>query len=454
VTKLSDEQEETEMSLEDKIHMLEEEGLPREKIAERILEEKLDTNVTELSGLLQLDKLVIGRIKGRLSRLKKLRERRETPQKEEPPSPYKGELDVNGILRDILSKHPDITQKISDEVMDWAERKGGLQPSEVAWILQSMRGITSTTANIIASKYSFALYKAQMEGKLQLPPVFGVLPAQSTAQLGFPSIMPTQQQQALTSPPLFPSQSPVSSPFATQQLSGWPSQPQDIRSIIREELRGTREPTREIEQYVDIEEPVRDSEGKVIIGPDDRPIVKRMHMPVGAATQLIAPTKEDVEMRLLEKLAKYKELFGPKEDLTIEKIREIVRDEMPPTGKEEKPITLEDVQKASSEAAQSAVKQVEEAREKENIAERRHKELLSAVERGASAKAVEGYKDDSFRILGQGLSEAASVAREKKPVDIAARILLGSEPSPKEVEAGAGEGLVSRLKKRGWVVEQ
>jgi len=456
VTKLSDEQEETDMSLEDKIHSLEEEGLPREKIAERILEENLDTDVTNLSNLLQLDKLVIGRIKGRLSRLKKLRERREMPQKEEPPSPYKGELDVNAILRDILSKHPDISQKISAEVMDWADRKGGLQPSEVAWILQSMRGITSTTANIIASKYSFALYKAQMEGKLQLPPVFGALPAQSTT--GFPPIMPTQQQQAPTSPQPFPPQPPASytpftaAPQQAYQPSGWPFQPQDIRSIVREELR-VREP-REAEQYVDIEEPVKNAEGQVVLGPDDRPIMKHMRVPASQASQLIAP-REDVEMRVLAKIGKYKELFGSKEELTMEKIRGIIREEMPTStpAKEEKTITVEDVKSASTEAAEAVAKQILAAHEKEDKEDKRHREVISAIERSGSAKAVEGYKEDSFRILGQGLSEVAAVAKEKKPGEIVATILAGG-PSTKEVEAGAGEGLIDRLKKRGWVVEQ
>jgi len=411
------------------------------------------------------------------SRKCEARKEAEKKVREAPPETiYKGELDVNAILNDILTKHPDISNKVKEEVMDWADRKGGLQPSEVAWILQSMRGITSTTANIIASKYSFALYKAQLEGKLQLPPVFGApLPVQPPTQLGYPQVTPfhyqiQQQPQPIGIPAPQPaSQQPSSYPAYSPQPYGYvpPYQPlpqyqptpsqQDIRSIIREELRAPREP-KETEAYVDIEEPVRNAEGQVIIGPDDRPIVKRMRVPASQASQFAAP-KEDVEMRLLEKLGKYRDLFGPKEELTVEKIREIIRQETPtPPAKEEKPpITIEEVQKVSSEAAQSVAKALIETQEKERKEDERFKRLEDTIRSTASAKAVEGYREDSFRILGQGLQEAAGVVRERKPVEVIIReggpLVFGGAPS-KEVEAGAGKGLIDRFKERGWVTEQ
>lgn len=209
---------------------------------------------------------------------------------------------------------------------------------------------------------------------------------------------------------------------------------------------------------MDIEEPVRNAEGQVIIGPDDRPIVKRMRVPASQASQFAAP-KEDVEMRLLEKLGKYRDLFGPKEELTVEKIREIIRQETPtPPAKEEKPpITIEEVQKVSSEAAQSVARALIETQEKERKEDERFKRLEDTIRSTASAKAVEGYREDSFRILGQGLQEAAGVVRERKPVEVIIReggpLVFGGVPS-KEVEAGAGKGLIDRFKERGWVTEQ
>lgn len=454
-------EEEPGITLEEEIRILQEQGLPPEKIVERILEEDLNADVSTLADTLKLDKLVIGRIKGRLSRLKKRREEKAAPTTtaeakagEEPL--YKGELDTTSILKEILTKHPDIPTKVVEEVCSWAEF-GPIHPTQLVSLLQSFRGITATTAYIVAQKYSLALQKAQLEGKLQMPPILGgPMPTTQSPQWNFPQVMPTTPQQSPMISPTqqFPQQTPTYAPQQTFAPS-WPQQ--DIRSIIREELRGTKEP-RETEQYVDIEEPVRDSEGKVIIGPDDRAITKRMRVPASQASQLIAP-REDVEERVLNKMKTYKDLFGPKEELTMEKIRGIIRDEMPTptTGKEEKPITVEDVKTASTEASQTAVKQVLEAHEKDDKEERRHHELLNAVRESTSTKTVEGYKEDSFRILGHGLSEAASVVRERKPIEVLVReggpLLLGGPPG-KEVEAGAGEGLLKRLKDRGWVTEQ
>ena len=118
-------------------------------------------------------------------------------------------------------------------------------------------------------------------------------------------------------------------------------------------------------------------------------------------------------------------------------------------------MTLEDVKAASAEASKTAVAQVLEAHEKEDVEEKRHRETLAAIERSGSAKTVEGYKEDSFRILGQGLSEVAAVAKEKKPGELAVRIFSGGggEAIPKEVAASTGKSLIDRLKDKGWVTE-
>jgi len=465
VKDLAVQEEEPEMTLEEEIKILQEQKLPAEKIVERILEEDLNADINILSKALNLDKMAIGRIKGRLSRLKKRREEKEeapesaeTQTKEEPL--YKGELDTTAILRDILTHHPDIPQKVVDEVCSWAEY-GPIHPTQLISLLQSFRGITSTTAYIISQKYALALQKAQLEGKLQIPPlVGGPMPGTSappTFSWGFPTGF---QQQPPPTTTLTSQQPPYMPPFGAQQQP--PTQPswgyppplteEKIRSIIREERERQPKETREPEQqYVEIEDPARDNTGNVILDPQDRPIMKKMRVPVSQASQF-AP-REDTELRVLEKLGKYRELF--RSEVTEDKIRAIIKEEMPSaqSASTEKPITLEDVKKVSSEASQATVNQVLEAREKEDKEEKRHQETLHAIRESGSAKTVEGYKEDGARLLGQGMSEVASVAREKKPVEVAARIILGEEASPKEVEAGAGEGLLKRLKARGWVVE-
>jgi len=461
---LESHEEEPEITLEEEIRMLQEQGLPAEKIAERILEEDFNADIHTLANTLKLDILAIGRIKGRISRLRKRRAEKEapTPPTEEKPREeplYKGELDTTAILRDILTHYPDIPEKVVNEVCSWAEY-GPIHPTQLVSLLQSFRGITATTAYIVSQKYSLALQKAQLEGKLQVPPLIGgPMPGTSQPSWGLPTGFPQQPQ-----PPTGLAQQPSTGyvpPFGVPppaQTPGWGYPPllteEKVRSIIREE-RQAKEP-RESEQYVEIEDPVRDNTGNVILDPQDRPIVKKMRVPASQASQLIP--KEDLELKVLEKLGKYRELF--KGELSEEKIREIIKEELPPaqpTAPSEKPITLEDVKKASSDAAQSAVTQVLEAHEKEDKEERRHQETLTAIRASGSAKTVEGYKEDSYRIMGQGLSEVARVVSERKPVEVIIReggpLILGERP-PKEVEAGAGKGLIDRLKERGWVVEQ
>jgi len=476
VTVLGEQEEEEGVTLEEEIKILQEQGLPKEKIVEQIFEEDLSASVDTLSKVLGMGKLDIGRIKGRISRIKKrLAEKEKPPEaaKEAPPEGvYKTEPDVNAILEEILKTHPDIPPKVKDEVMDWAKRRGSLDPGFVAWLLSSMRGISSTTANIVSQKYALAVQKAQSEGKIQLPMGFPMWPAApGQSPLGYPQGSLYQQPQGFQQPSFQPGFQPPpgqqTQPPAGQQFSqpyggyGYPPPPQpqqDIRSMIREEFRLLEERKKEpvSEQFVDIYEPVKNEEGQVIVNDEGQPIMKHTRIPASQASQF-AP-KEDVEERVLKKMKTYKELFGS--ELTESKIREIVRQEAPqPIAQPvEKPITIEDVKKVADESALTAAQHVQEMHEKKNEEERRHKEVIAAIQQQGSARAVEGYKEDSFRIMGQGMSEVAKIAGDRKPIEViikeGGRIFFPSPPGEKQVEAGAGEGIFARLRNRGWVTEQ
>jgi len=460
VTVLSEHEEEPGITLEEQIKILQEQNLPKEKIVQQIFEEDLNANIDVLSKSLGMGKLDIGRIKGRISRLKKIREDKEKPREEAPPgakeSVYKTELDVNSILEGILSRHPDVNPKVKEEVMDWAKMKGGLQPTELVYILQSMRGITTVTANIIASKYSFALNKAVQEGggKLQLPPVFGVQATQTSVQPQFlmqPFFQQPFQQQQQQGPGMVSGQ-PAPTGYG-------PPPPSDTRSIVREELRlalGERAKEPGSEQFVDIYEPIKNEEGQVIVNEDGQPMMKHIRVPVSQAAQF-AP-REDAEERVLKKLKEYKAMFGS--ELTEAKIREIVRQEAPQPAAvpETPPITAEDVHKAAVDAAAAAVKEVKDEHEREKKEDERFKHLEDTIRQTTSARTVEGYKEDSFRILGQGLSEAATTIKDRKPIEVivkeGGRILFPGAPGEKVVEPGAGQGIFERLRNRGWVTEQ
>jgi len=458
-------QEEPGITLEEQIKILQEENLPPERIVKAILEEDFNADINVLAETLNLDKLVIGRIKGQISRAKKRREEKEKPKeepKEAPPgSVYKTEPDANVILEEILKTHPDISEKVKDEVMDWAKRRGSLDPGFVAWLLSSMRGISSTTANVVSQKYALAIQKAQQEGKIQLPMGFPMWPATpGQPPQSYPQIFQQQQPGQQTQPPAGPQ---FSQPYGYGYGYGYPppSAPQqDIRGVIREELRfiEERKPKEPVsEQFVDIYEPIKNDEGQVIVNDEGQPMMKHIRVPAGQAAQF-AP-KEDLEAKFLAKMKTYKDLFGSKEELTIEKIRSLIREEAPqPATPEKPPITPEDVHRAASEAADAAVKKVKDEHEKEKKDDDRFRRLEDTIRSTASAKTVEGYKEDSFRILGQGLHEASETVKDRRPIEVivkeGGRILFPGGSGEKTVEAGAGQGLLERLRNRGWVAEQ
>jgi len=451
------EQEDEPKSLEEEVQELLDQQVKPEAIAEKILQEDLNASVKDLSRLLGLDSMAIGRIKGRLSRLKKRKQQdssattlKPLEEAEGPGGPYKEEIDATSILRKILLSYPNMPTNVVEEVCSWAAF-GPIHPTQLVYLLQSMKGISNMTANVLAQKYSLALQKAALEGKANIPPLgpgpgvsqtggaqWGILP-------GLPGV-----------PPPGGGYSPGGYPQAGQgQGQGQYNQPPlDMRTMIREEVE-RQKPRETADAMVEIEEPVRAPDGSVIVDDHERPIVRRIRAPASQAASLFG-AREDPEARILDKMAKYKELFGEK-GLDESKIRAIIRDELPHgQPSTEKPVTLEDVKTAASNAAAEATKAANEAHEKEKKEDERFRRLEDSITRANSSRTVEGYRDDGFRVLGQGMSEASNMLRDRKPVEVFVRdglpYLFGGVPG-KQVEPGAAGGLIERLEKRGWVAE-
>jgi hypothetical protein len=207
-----------------------------------------------------------------------------------------------------------------------------------------------------------------------------------------------------------------------------------LTRIIEEKIKAKEEKP---ETYIEIEKPVKDKDGNYVLDESGKAISEKMRVPASQAGFFAKP-EEDVEEKVLRKLKIYQELFrtGQKEEL--------------------KP---EDLTKAAAEAASSAVQQYIKSHEKEEKEEERFSRLERAIRESLSARTVEGYKDDAFRVVGQGISELASTIRERRPVEVIIRegapLLLGVAP-PKQLEKGAEEaekGLIGLFEKRGWVVE-
>jgi len=465
VNYVAEQEEESETTLEEEVQLLQEQKVPPEKIVEKILEEDLNADIGKLSELLGMDKMDIGRIKGRISRKQKRLliktggEKSSTVEEVAGEgSLYKGEPDANVILRKVLSSHPDMPSKVIAEILSWAEY-GPISPQQLAYLLQNLKGISNQTANIIAQKYMLALQKAQQEGRIQQPPLFIVTPplgGQGGGLLGFP--VAGQQQQP------GPGQPGTGQPGQTWpsggQQGGYGNSPmslQDIRVAIREEIRYLEErrpQDRANEAFVEIDEPLRAEDGRILIGDDEKPIMRHLRVPASQAERIVGSQHEDSETKILTKMRLYKDLF--KTDVTEEKIRAIVREETPPPAPQEKPITREDLTAATAKAADEAAKQVLSAKEKEDKLERRFAEVKEEIHRVGSAHVADGYQQDGARILGQGMGEVAEIVRERHPIEVIIReggpLIFGGTPA-KQVEAGAEGGLISRLKNRDWVTQ-
>ena len=530
-------------TLEEKFARLREEGLSNKEILKAVFEENLSADIDELVRITGMKRLDIGRIKGSVSRsLKSRAAKKKAKAPPEPPTPYKTELDATAILREILEKHPDISPRVVNEVCSWAEY-GAIHPTQLVYLLQSMRGIQSTTANIVAQKYSLALQKAQQEGRVHIPPPM-YSPQLQQPQWGGPFPMPFQQPQ----PQMFPYQMqlgrPPSRPIAQpSQFAPQPSlyppywqPPQDVRSVVKEQIDDMkkyvdvkfetlrpgeeryveiREPLRtpkgrvivddegkpivrtvktpvsqyplgqppqdvgsvvkrEIddmkkyvdtkletlrprEEYVEIREPLRTPEGKVIVDGEGNAVTRTVRAPVSQASQIALGG--DPELRFLEKMKHYKDMFG-KEELTAEKVRSIIQEER----ERGKPPSVEELPavKELKEKLEENKKAYENLKERIDAEERKRLEdiimgLRSKIDALATRPSGE-YKADEYRLLAEGLNNLATVLKEKKPAETVREILAPpgmSSTRPPSEKAGAEErsGVLQQLAKEGLAVK-
>jgi len=460
-------------TLEEKFARLRGEDLSDKEILKVVFEENLDSDIDELVRITGMSKLDIGRIKGSVSRvLKRQQEKKEVEAPPEPPTPYKTELDATAILRDILSKHPDISPKVVEEVCSWAEY-GPIHPTQLVYLLQSMRGIQSTTANIVAQKYSLALQKAQQEGRVQIPPPM-YSPQPQQPQWG-PFPMPFQQSQ----PQMFPYQmeplarpsssvSPVSqpSPFAPQY---W-QPPQDVRSVVKEEMRSLEERlTSKIakpEEYVEIQEPLQSPEGEVLLGPDRKPFVRTRKIPVSMAGVEMAGG--DPELRFLEKMKHYRDLFGGKEELTSEKVRSIIREEAearkPAVESVEEHPTVKSMREKLDEykgALDEYKKDYEKL--KDAMADEDRKRMQDTITKledritNLTARGTGEWRTDEMRVISGLLTDIKDILKERKPITEVKDILVpqGVTPArPPSERAGIEErgGVLEELGKKGLAI--
>lgn len=281
--------------------------------------------------------------------------------------------------------------------------------------------------------------------------------------------MPGQQQQIAF--PMFPQQQSMQQPFNPfspftpfQQQERLPQTQEEFDDLSERRTRRRRDEERREEEHkrqmalldaelknlteskgksaanvVTIVEPMRDGEGNLLKDEKGNVLFRKI---TGPREQVRGSTSDDEFV----KFKRYKELF--KSDLDEAKIRAIIKEEVPAKEAGDESLTAEDVRDAAKEAALSVVA-VTKQEEKE---ERRHKEVIEAIAQSGSSKVVAGYKDDAYRLIGQGLTEIA----KKEPIKIiieGAEKILKVTPAAKELEEGAREGIFTRVHPK-FVAEQ
>jgi len=322
----------------------------------------------------------------------------QPPEKEgeKPSAPlYKGEPDVNSILREILRTHPDVPKRVVDEIISWAHMSpGGLHPTQVAYLLSSMKGVSSQTANIVAQKYSLALAKAQQEGKIQQVPMIPGLPPTSS-QMMFPAIPGLSQQPSPT--PSF-MQYPTMGP-TVQTGQGFPlfppqatASPSTAPYLTREEFLRLREEEREKSKMDRLEE--------------------RMDTMDKGFNEALLKFKSD----LLDSIQKQREPEG----MRYEEIREPIDKRGNVCPPEEavsvriRRVPIASVPSGNYLTREEFLKMREEEREKSKMD--RLEERMNAIDK-SFANALSSFKDEVFKRIEDYRGPDLQYVVEEVPVD-------------------------------------
>lgn len=165
----------SESGIAEVFELLRSKGMNDQQIILEIFRRDINADVQEIMKITGLDSMVVGRLKGTVTRTKKKEEKAKVKagEKGEGGAPegeetglLKGGVNANRILAKVLS-HPDVPAKIKDDIMLLAEdAPGGIHPQALVGLLQGYKGMTLNLANFIAMRYQMALSKAEQEGQM------------------------------------------------------------------------------------------------------------------------------------------------------------------------------------------------------------------------------------------------------------------------------------------------
>jgi hypothetical protein len=133
-------------------------GKTDQEIILEIFKRDINADVQEIQKITGLDSMVVGRLKGTVTKTRKKEEKEKAKaaergeggasQKEEKGI-LRGEVDANGILKRILD-HPDVPAKVRDDIILIAgDTPGGVLPQSLVSYPLGYRGVSQNLANFL-----------------------------------------------------------------------------------------------------------------------------------------------------------------------------------------------------------------------------------------------------------------------------------------------------------------
>jgi hypothetical protein len=452
--------------LQAKVKLLLNENLSATEIIQKLFQEDYNTDTKALAKILGMTAFDVGRQKAYVKRQsqKSASERLKKSEKIDtgeagtgkPGSVYKTDADSTTILKEVLSTHPDVTDRQILEIMSWAKMtQGGLQPAHLYALLSSMKGLDKNAASMLAQKYSLAIQKAQQEGGAQ-PFTFGPIPIGPAQQ------QPQQQQQ------FYWPQQPWQQPVQQGPPPGYVSKDEvderieavlrkvneerkidkiedkvnklaeDIPKMIRENMPGQPETAMET-----VEIPL-DANGNACL-PGNAVTYKKITRPLGSESDL-------------DKLLKYKNLLG--KEISTDDIRRVVKEEVGGDRKEDPAVTaLKTEMDKTIRAHEDLKKELQTTKDQISADEKRRlddtiKGMENKIEGLRTALSSSGVNSPEG-VIAQGITTFGNRKPAEKALEVIERIITPgavATPVPQEGAVQTGEGvLIQEARKKGLV---
>jgi len=225
---------------------------------------------------------------------------------------------------------------------------------------------------------------------------------------------------------------------------------------LAEDLKESRQP--KPEQTVEIWRPKLNEQGEILTDAAGKPVLERISAPASMANQFMP--HEDPELVALKKMEYYKSLFAPQgasaePELTLEKVREVIRQEKEQLTPERVASIIDEKMKSNAPPVnpefakmqnQLDVLNKELGETKDKMTQERFDALKKQLDdtRGMIQNMQTGeFKEDSMRLLSKSLDKATEMMSTRKPLEKALDRMMPALPEiPEGSQPGAAQKTV------------